>query len=106
MNIEIISESKREQWESFINEHPKAIAWQSYNWYDILKKHYRIDFYPIVAYQGNQISGILPLYNLKIPYSKNVLYSVPFAVAGSIVSSDEESESILLNCNIKSSKII
>ena len=96
MKIEIVDESKREAWESFINEQPKAIAWQSFKWFDVLKKHYNIDLYPIVAYKGNEIKGILPLYNLKKSHKKNLLMSVPFAVAGGIVSSDAESEKLLL----------
>lgn len=97
MRIEIVDESKREAWESFINEQPKAIAWQSYKWFDVLKKHYKVDFYPIVAFEGNEIRGILPLYNLKKSHKKNLLMSVPFAVAGGIVSTDAESENLLLN---------
>jgi serine/alanine adding enzyme len=97
MRIEIIDENKREAWESFINEQPKAIAWQSFKWFDVLKKHYKVDFYPIVAFEGNEIRGILPLYNLKKSHKKNLLMSVPFAVAGGIVSTDAESEKILLD---------
>ena len=97
MKIEIVDETKRKAWESFINEQPKAIAWQSYKWFDVLKKHYNIDFYPIVAFQGNEIRGILPLYNLKRSHNKNLLMSVPFAVAGGIVSTDAESEMLLLD---------
>jgi hypothetical protein len=101
MRIEIVDDSKREAWESFINEHPKAIAWQSYKWFDVLKKHYNIDFYPIVAYEGNEFRGILPLYNLKKSHKKNLLMSVPFAVAGGIVSTDAESEKLLLDIAIE-----
>ena len=97
MKIEIIDESKRKAWESFINEQPKAIAWQSYKWFDVLKKHYNVDFYPIVAFEGNEIRGILPLYNLKKSHKKNLLMSVPFAVAGGIVSTNNESEKLLLD---------
>jgi serine/alanine adding enzyme len=97
MKIEIVDENKREAWESFIDAHPKAIAWQSFKWFDVLKKHYNIDFYPVVAYEGNEIRGILPLYNLKKSHKKNLLMSVPFAVAGGIVSTDAESEKLLLD---------
>ena len=97
MRIEIINETKRDSWEAFIDKQPKAIAWQSYKWNDVLKKHYNIDFYPVVAYEGNEIKGILPLYNLKTGRNKSVLMSVPFAVAGGIVSTDAESENLLLN---------
>ena len=65
MRIEIIDDSRRDEWEAFIDEQPKAIAWQSFKWNDVLKKHYQVNFYPIVAYEGNEIRGILPLYNLK-----------------------------------------
>ena len=104
MRIEIIDESRRHEWEAFIDEQPKAIAWQSYKWNDILKKHYILDFYPLAACEGNEIRGILPLYNLKTGRNKSVLMSVPFAVAGGIVSTDSESENLLLNKAIEIAK--
>lgn len=97
MRIEIVDDSRRDEWEAFIDEQPKAIAWQSFKWYEVLRKHYQVKFYPIVVYNRNEIRGILPLYNLKTLFKKNILISVPFAVAGGIVSTDAESEKLLLD---------
>jgi serine/alanine adding enzyme len=104
MKIEIANENIVDRWENFIDSNPRAIAWQSFKWLDILRKNYNIKFYPIVALSGSEITGILPLYYLKIPFSKPILSSVPFAVAGGIVSDDPESERLLLDKAIEISK--
>ncbi len=97
MKIEIIDENKKDAWEEYIDKQPKAIAWQSYKWFDVLKKHYQVDFYPIAAFEDNEIKGILPLYNLKTSSKKNLLISVPYAVAGGIVSDNSEAEKLILD---------
>jgi hypothetical protein len=104
MKIEIANESIMDRWENFIDSNPRAIAWQSFKWLDILKKNYNVKFYPIVALSGNEITGILPLYYLKIPFAKPILSSVPFAVAGGIVSNDTHTEKLLLEKAIEISK--
>jgi len=104
MKIEIANENIVDRWEKFIDSNPRAIAWQSFKWLEILKKNYNVKFYPVVAISGSEITGILPLYYLKIPFSKPILSSVPFAVAGGIVSNDPESEKALLDKAIEISK--
>lgn len=104
MKIEIANENIVDRWEKFIDSNPRAIAWQSFKWLEILKKNYNVKFYPIVTLSGTEITGILPLYYLKIPFSKPILSSVPFAVAGGIVSNDEESERLLLDKAVELSK--
>lgn len=104
MKVEIANNSIADKWEKFIDSNPKAIAWQSFKWFDVLKNHYNIKFYPLVAYNGSELAGILPLYYLKIPFVQPMLSSVPFAVAGGIVSNDPESEKALLDKAIEISK--
>ncbi len=100
----VITERMKGDWERFVAGNPHTIAWQSYDWSEVLKRHYRFDFYPIAVYDGPEICGILPLYRLKRGRSGSVLMSVPYAVAGGIVADDEAVRSALLEKAISISR--
>lgn len=85
------------QWEEYIRKNPFAIAWQSYDWLDVLKKHYDFEFFPITAFDNSEICGVLPLYRISTFFEKNILVSVPYAVAGGIVADDDDARAALLN---------
>jgi hypothetical protein len=104
MKTEIINSNRRNDWEQFIRENPHSIAWQSYDWSILLKKHYPMEFYPVAAYDGGKIRGILPLYRVKTSSRRNILMSVPYAVAGGIVADNKEAASALLNFAVDMSK--
>ncbi len=104
MEIKIIKESMKEQWEEYINKNPYSIAWQSYEWSNVLRRHYKFDFYPVAAFEGSEIAGIFPLYHMKTLFSKDLLTSVPYAVAGGIVSDDKDVRKLLLDKAIEISR--
>lgn len=96
MRTEIIDITKRDAWEQFIQDNPSSIAWQSYDWSTVLRRHYRFDFYPIAAYDNSKICGVLPIYHLRTARGKEQLISVPYAVAGGIVADHELAGKALL----------
>jgi serine/alanine adding enzyme len=89
MEIINIDEKMKNEWEQYIANHPYSIAWHSYDWSAVVKKHYKVDFYPIAAFDNNKICGILPLYLVKDLSGKTRLISVPYAVAGGIIADSE-----------------
>ena len=95
MTVKLIGDNKKDDWERYVNENPYSIAWHSYEWSKVLKKRYEIDFYPLAAIDGSKIVGVLPLYKVKTFFGKMNLISVPFTVAGGILS-DSESISMAL----------
>jgi len=97
LSIEILNESRRDEWDAYIDKNALSIAWQRYEWHDVLKKHYAHDFFPLAAFQDNKICGVFPLYKLHDKATGNALISVPFAVAGGIVSDSPEIEKALLD---------
>ena len=97
LSIEIINESRRDEWDAYIDANDLSIAWQRWEWHDILKKHYAHDYFPLAALQDNKICGVFPLYKLHDKTTGNALISVPFAVAGGIVSDSPEIEKALLD---------
>ncbi len=104
MDIELINNERKAEWDCFIQEHPYAIAWQSYEWQDVLKNHYRFEFYPIAAVDSGRIVGVLPLYRIRTFPGKDVLISVPYAVAGGIVSTNDEISRMLIGKAIEISR--
>ena len=99
MEVAILSHDRRKDWDQFINEHPHSIAWQSYGWSDVLKNHYQVKFYPLAACENEEICGILPLYHLRtgLPRAKDMLISVPHAVAGGILADDDPVKQLLID---------
>lgn len=104
MDIKIIDDSRKDLWEKFVYANPHSIAWQGYEWRDVLEQNYKFTFYPIAAMENDTIKGILPLYHMKTLLSKDVLISVPFAVAGGLVADSDDVKSALLNKAIEVSK--
>ena len=105
MKTVIIDESRKKEWEQYLHDTPNSIAWQSYEWSTVLKKHYRFDFHPLAVCDGSGIRGILPLYHLKSLFGKDILLSVPYAVAGGIVADNDEARDMLLEKAIEISKM-
>jgi hypothetical protein len=97
MEAIIINDKWQSDWDKFVHDNEFAIAWQSYEWSQVLKKHYQFGFYPLAACDGAKIRGILPLYRVKTFLAGEALISVPHAVAGGIVAENEEASRLLLD---------
>jgi serine/alanine adding enzyme len=104
METVILKEKDKQDWERFVAENSSTIAWQSYDWSQVLKRHYKFDFFPVAVYDGSNICGIFPLYHMKTRFSRNSLISVPYAVAGGMVSDDSSVRKLLLDKAIELSK--
>ena len=96
METIIIDEKGKESWEQYVREHPDSIAWQSYEWFSVLRNHYAVTFLPIAVKNGGGIRGVLPLYRIGNARGRNLLMSVPYAVAGGVLADDVEAESLLV----------
>jgi hypothetical protein len=97
MEIRIIGENGKEAWEHYVVNHPGSIAWQSYAWHELLAKHYPVTFLPLAVTNASGLRGVLPLYRLGSRPGKNMLISVPYAVAGGILADNEEVEAMLVD---------
>jgi hypothetical protein len=96
MRVEVIDGAKRADWDRFVDESPHVIAWHSYYYCDVLEQMYHLRFYPLAAYEGGTVVGILPLYLSETLRRGRLLVSVPYFVAGGIVAVGEEAEQALL----------
>lgn len=105
MQTVIIDESRKNEWEQYLHDAPNSIAWQSFEWSTVLKNHYRFDFHPLAACDGSGIRGILPLYHVKDIFGKDMLMSVPYAVAGGVVADNDEALDLLLEKAMELSRL-
>ncbi len=94
----------KERWNEYIEQSQYAIAWQAYDWAEVLSEHYKYDFLPHAAFEGSKLIGVLPLYYGSANGKRPALLSVPFAVAGGIVADNEEARVALLEVAISISK--
>ncbi len=104
MRVEILEDSRKADWDRFVDANPKVIAWHSYYYSYVLKKMYNLPFFPLAAYDGSAICGILPLYLSNTFRRGRILMSVPYFVAGGIVATNKEAEHLLLNKAIELAK--
>jgi hypothetical protein len=95
MDTRRIGRSEVDQWEQYVEENP-TIAWQTYYWSHMLRRHYPMEFHPVAAFMDNSIKGIMPLYIVKGLKGKTNIISVPFAVGGGITADNSETEQALV----------
>ena len=104
MEVVIIDEMQRLLWEDFVHENRHSIAWHSYEWREVLQRHYKFIFYPFAVIDSDKIVCILPLYYMKTTMGMHSLISVPYVVAGGILSDFEEVREALLKKAVDISK--
>ena len=104
MEAVIMQEKDRHTWDEFVMDNPSSIAWQSYGWSEVVRRHYGLDFYPLAVFDGPRICGILPLYRMKGITGKSELMSVPYAVAGGILADEPGVQSLLIEKAVQLSR--
>jgi hypothetical protein len=102
-NVVLVSEKNKSDWDRFVQESAGVIAWHSYEWADVLRRHHGAEFYPLAVYDGARICGILPLYRTRTLRGQ-ALISVPYFVAGGIAAAEPEVQQALLKKAIEISQ--
>lgn len=92
----VVARQYKSDWDQYVHNADGVIAWHSYDWCDLLRRHHGAEFYPIAVYDGPRICGILPLYRLRL-FRKEALISVPYFVAGGIAAGRVDVRQALLD---------
>jgi len=85
----------REGWSSLVNASPEATFFHRIEWRELIEDVFRHRTHYLVASRGGALSGILPLAEVRSRMFGHSLVSLPFAVYGGAVATDEESRSAL-----------
>jgi hypothetical protein len=104
ITTEILDAGRRKEWDAYADNNEVAIAWHLWEWHDVLKRHYPHDFYPLAAVKENRVCGLFPIYRLHEKAHRNSFISIPFVVAGGIISDGPEIDKILLESAIRLAK--
>ena len=103
IEVRCISREERDSWNRYIEQSPQSIAWQIYEWSEVVARHYEYRFFPLAALEDTRVVGVLPLYLGAIGNGRGFI-SVPFAVAGGVVGESEEVHAALVGRAIAMSR--
>ncbi len=90
-----VSQLPRE-WDEFVAVRPEATIFHTRAWQEILAGSYGFDFRAIVAREGGQITGVLPLWLVRSALTGNRLIAAPFSYICPPLTSSAESEEIII----------
>ncbi len=96
LEVRGVRPEERGEWNRYIDEAPQAIAWQAYEWSEVIARHYDYQFFPIAAWDGMRVVGVLPLYLGSTGHGRGFI-SVPFAVAGGAVGESDAVQAALMD---------
>ncbi len=89
MNIRIATEEDRQLWDSYVWKHPHGVAYHQFAWGQSVKNAYRFDPVYLIAKDQGQITGVLPMVRMKIPFRGSQLVSLPYCDLGGVLADDE-----------------
>ena len=96
MDIKLLEPDAYRRWDAFVEAHGDATFFHRAGWQEVLKKAFGFPTYFLYAEQDGDITGILPLAQVKSWLFGNALVSTPFCVYGGVVSRDEASKQALV----------
>jgi len=89
--------SDKSRWNAYVFNHPRGIAYQLFEWKEAVEAAYGFNGVYLIAGNGNRISGILPLIQVKLPFTFGNLVSLPYCDAGGPLADSPEIERQLIS---------
>jgi FemAB-related protein (PEP-CTERM system-associated) len=84
-------------WDAFVQHCPDATFFHRFGWREILEEVFRHRTHYLVAERGGNITGVLPLAEVKSRMFGHALVSLPFCVYGGPAAMDADSERALID---------
>jgi len=104
MEIKIATNSDKQAWDQYVLAHPKGITYQLFAWKEAVEKAYGFKSHYLIAQNQNQITGILPLIHVKLPFLSGNFVSLPYCDAGGPLADSEEIQKNLILKALSTSK--
>jgi FemAB-related protein (PEP-CTERM system-associated) len=95
LTVRLFREGDRAAWTAFVQRCPEATFFHRIEWRDIIEGVFRHRTHYLQAERAGEVSGVLPLAQVKSLLFGHALVSLPFAVYGGAVAQDEASRSAL-----------
>jgi FemAB-related protein (PEP-CTERM system-associated) len=96
--IKSYNERYRKQWDTFVAEATGGSLFHLISWKEAVETTYGHQSHYVMAMEGEEIKGLLPLFEVKSRLFGHSLVSVPYGVYGGIVASDAEAFETLIKC--------
>ena len=88
--IREVGEGERSQWQRFVERHPDTTFFHQWSYRTVVEESFGHRARYLAAERGDEVVGILPLFEMKSVLFGHSLVSVPFGVYGGAVADDNE----------------
>jgi serine/alanine adding enzyme len=97
---EAASDRDRERWDAYVATRPDATCYHLSPWREVIRASFGHPTPYLAAWDGDAVTGVLPLCHLRSRLFGSYLVSLPFFNYGGILASDEKSEAALLEAAV------
>ena len=97
IEVKYISENEAAAWDKYVKKNPRASFCHRYGWKRIIENAIGHKCYYVAAFDGNEITGVLPLSHAKSLLFGNVLASTAFCMYGGAVADSDDIEKALID---------
>ncbi len=95
IHIKAYCDTDKQVWDNFVLNSENSSFFHLIGWKDVVKQSFGHKAHFMMSVQENQITGILPLFEIKSRLFGHALVSVPFGAYGGMCSMNREAESAL-----------
>ena len=96
MNVRPYQDDLCTRWDDYVLRHAEGTLFHSTSWKRAIERGFGYESRYLLAEEGNEVRGVLPLFVVSNWVQGRVLMSTPFAVYGGICASDEAARQALL----------
>ena len=102
MNLVILDETRdRSLWEDFVSSHPQATNYHQLGWKTVIERSFGHQTRYLLAMEGGEVVGLLPLAILKSRLFGRSVVSLPFLNYGGLLANTVQAEELLVSAASK-----
>jgi len=90
MDIVLAKRHDRQRWDHYVLSHPHGTPYQLFAWRHAVERAYGFDGIYLMARDGADICGVLPLIDFRGPFITRRLVSLPYCDAGGVLADHPE----------------
>lgn len=95
LRVERLTHRRRPQWDRYVNVHPDGTFFHRIAWMECVRDVFGHEPHYLAAWRGEEIVGVFPLFCVRSRLGGTMLVSVPYAVAGGILTGDDAARAAL-----------
>jgi FemAB-related protein (PEP-CTERM system-associated) len=92
------------EWDSFVDAHPESTGYHLWKWRQVFERAFGHRTEYLVARQGSEIVGALPLVVMKSRLFGNFMVSLPFVNYGGVLSTTDDARVELLRHSVEAAR--